>query len=374
MFNSVVLLRKSSRLINLSISRCTYSTAAASATGGHDDFMFPSVRRLLTEYNLNYGQVKPSGPQGRLLKGDVLQFITASNLKPADLFKLAPTSSTSSQQPATQSATAATATATTSTTSTQSATTTTTSSKTVKPPQFEDIPHNNIRKVIATKLTQSKQTVPHMYMTVQCEIDKLLSLRTVLNATSPTKISVNDFVIKACALALRDVPAANARWDEKTGTTVPSKSIDVSVAVATERGLITPIVTNTDMKSLGAVATELKDLAGRARIGKLKPEEFQGGTFSVSNLGMFGITHFNAIINYPQAGILAVGGGRKIIKNKSLTLDELDAATDATGLLAGGTGPSVSNVIDVTLSGDNRVFDDEIAANFLDTFKKYISN
>ncbi|EFA84160.1 pyruvate dehydrogenase complex [Heterostelium album PN500] len=342
----------------LNNGRCMYSSSSSSA--GHDDFMFPSVRRLLTEYNLKYSQVKPTGPQGRVLKGDVITYVQSNNLKPADLKSLEPTTTT----------TTAAATATT-TTENKSTTTTTTQGFNVKPPQFEDTPHNNIRKVIATKLTQSKQSVPHMYMTVQCEIDSLLSLRTVLNANSTSKISVNDFVIKACALALRDVPAANCRWDEKAGKTINNPTVDISVAVATDRGLITPIVGKTDTKSLGNIATELKDLAGRARIGKLKPEEFQGGTFSVSNLGMYGITHFNAIINYPQAGILAIGGGRKVIKNRAYTLDELDSLDTTT---AAAAGPSVSNVIDVTLSGDNRVFDDEIAATFLDTFKKYISN
>eukprot|EP01133_Synstelium_polycarpum_P002325 gene2325-2634_t len=184
------------------------------------------------------------------------------------------------------------------------------------------------------------------------------------------KISVNDFVIKACALALRDVPEANAKWDEKKLEIVMNKTVDVSVAVATDRGLITPIVTKTDTKTLAGIATELKDLAGRARIGKLKPEEFQGGTFSVSNLGMYGITHFNAIINYPQAGILAIGSGRKIVKNAVFSIDDIDSYVPGQA----APSPSVVNVIDVTLSGDNRVFNDETAATFLETFKKYLAN
>ncbi|EGG18449.1 pyruvate dehydrogenase complex [Cavenderia fasciculata] len=351
---------RKSLLLNASTNtRRLYSSSSSSSGGHHGGDMFPSVRRLLKEYGIGYNDVKATGPQGRVVKGDVLNHVTSKNIKPVDLKSIISTTTSSSTQ--------------TKPTTTTISTTTTTNTTVVKPPSFEDIPHNNIRRVIATKLTKSKQEVPHLYMTVQCEIDQLLELRTKLNNMQSTKLSVNDFIIKACALALRDVPEANARWDENKKEAVRNGTVDVSVAVATDRGLITPIVTKTDSKSLGQVAIELKDLAGRARIGKLKPEEFQGGTFSVSNLGMFGITHFNAIINHPQAGILAVGAGRKIVKTSSIIhdIDNYAHPSVPSGVV---DVPQVANVIDVTLSGDNRVFDDEIAAKFLEKFRSYVSN
>ncbi|EGC38457.1 hypothetical protein DICPUDRAFT_8113, partial [Dictyostelium purpureum] len=313
--------------------------------------LFPSVRRLLKEYGINNSKdVKATGQKNRLLKGDVLKYINSKSLKPLPKDKLIPPHSASP--------------------STTTTTTTTTASK--PEPQlntiinkqtnhkviYEDIPNNNVRRVIATKLTQSKQQVPHFYMTVECELDKVLELRKTL--PDNVKVSVNDFVLRACALALRDNPLANAKWSDKEGQVVMNNSVDISFAVSTDRGLITPIIANTDKKQLGQIATEAKELAGKARDGKLKPEEFIGGTFSVSNLGMFGISTFSAIINYPQAGILAIGTGRKVIRSVVSDVPYVP--------------PTIANVVDVTLSGDNRVFDDEIAAKFLQSFKKYLSN
>jgi len=217
---------------------------------------------------------------------------------------------------------------------------------------YELQPLSAMRKVIARRLTEAKQTVPHFYLTVDCEIDELLEVRKELNARAEnTKISVNDFVIRAAALALKQVPGANASYDE-SGILLYEHA-DVSVAVSTPGGLITPIVKSAETKGLGTISGEMKDLAGRAREGKLKPEEYQGGTFSVSNLGMFGVTDFAAIINPPQGCILAVGAGqqRPVVKDGAL---------------------AVATVMSCTLSVDHRVVDGALGAEFLAAFKKLI--
>ena len=210
------------------------------------------------------------------------------------------------------------------------------------------------RKVIARRLVESKREAPHFYLTLDCNIDRLLQLRQEINAKrEKDKISVNDFVIKASALALKQVPAANASWTE---TAVRLYQVaDVSVAVATPNGLITPIIRGADSKSLSAISTEMKDLAARAREGKLKPEVYQGGTFSVSNLGMFGIREFAAVINPPQGAILAVGAGeqRPIVKDNAL---------------------AIATMMSCTLSVDHRVVDGAIGAEFLAAFKKLVED
>jgi len=220
--------------------------------------------------------------------------------------------------------------------------------------EYIDEPHNNIRKVIAKRLTESKRDVPHYYLSMDCNLDELVRLRTTINENveKEAKISVNDFIIKAVAKALIDVPQANSAWADDYVRTF--KHADVSMAVSTDKGLITPIVTRADVKSLSQVATEAKELAGRARANKLKPEEYQGGTFTVSNLGMFGIKHFTAIINPPQACILAVGGAQKHV------------VADGKG------GFKEASVMTVTLSSDHRVLDGAVAAQWLNAFKKYI--
>jgi pyruvate dehydrogenase E2 component (dihydrolipoamide acetyltransferase) len=218
---------------------------------------------------------------------------------------------------------------------------------------YELQPHSNMRKTIARRLTEAKQTVPHFYLTVDCVIDDLLAARKRINEENDLKISVNDFVIKASAIALKRVPAANASWDEE-GVLLYDHA-DISVAVATPSGLITPIVKAAENKGLEAISTEMKDLAGRARESKLKPEEYQGGTFSVSNLGMFGIKDFAAIINPPQGCILAVGAGeqRPVVRDGAL---------------------AVATVMSCTLSVDHRVVDGAVGAEFLAAFKKLIEN
>src|SRR5436305_4620594 len=220
------------------------------------------------------------------------------------------------------------------------------------PPHTEK-PHSAMRRVIARRLAESKQTVPHFYLSIDCTIDELLKVRKELNGKSETRISVNDFVIRAAALALRQVPAANASWSDDA--IILWERVDISVAVALDDGLITPIIKGADQKGLAQIARESKDLAERARAGKLKLEEFQGGTFSISNLGMYGIREFAAVINPPQGGILAVGLGeqRPVVKDGQLT---------------------VATVMTCTLSGDHRVVDGAVGAQCLAAFRKLVED
>ena len=225
---------------------------------------------------------------------------------------------------------------------------------------FEVIAHDNMRKVIARRLTEAKSTIPHFYLTVDCQIDALLKLRGEINAAAPGKdgkpaykVSVNDMVIKALAKALRAVPDANVTWTD-AGMLKHSK-VDVGVAVSIPGGLITPVVRDADVKPLSVMANEMKDFAGRARERKLKPEEYQGGTTAVSNLGMFGVKDFAAVINPPHATILAVGAGeqRAVVKDGAV---------------------AVATVMSVTLSTDHRAVDGALGAELLDAFRRYIEN
>ncbi|MCC6204290.1 MAG: 2-oxo acid dehydrogenase subunit E2, partial [Hyphomicrobiales bacterium] len=229
---------------------------------------------------------------------------------------------------------------------------------------YELIPHDNMRKTIARRLVEAKSTIPHFYLTLDCELDALLKLRQQLNDAAPVrktdkgdqpayKLSVNDLVIKALALALRDVPTANVSWTDTN--MVQHKHADVGVAVSIPGGLITPIVRRADEKSLSAISNEMKDLAARAKTRKLKPEEYQGGTTAVSNLGMFGIKDFSAVINPPHATILAVGAGeeRAVVKKGEIT---------------------VATVMSVTLSTDHRAVDGALGAELLGAFKRHIEN
>ena len=221
---------------------------------------------------------------------------------------------------------------------------------------YDLIPVNNIRKVVARRLTESKQQVPHFYLTVDCKIDELLKVRTDLNARAKDgefKISVNDMVIKAAAVALMQVPAANASWSDDG--IKQYKQADISVAVAIDDGLITPIVRNANGKGMLAISNEMRDLSTRAREGALAPEEFQGGTFSISNLGMYGVKDFQAVINPPQGCILAVGAGeqRPVVRDGAL---------------------AIATVMSCTLSVDHRVVDGAVGAKFLAAFKALIED
>jgi pyruvate dehydrogenase E2 component (dihydrolipoamide acetyltransferase) len=232
--------------------------------------------------------------------------------------------------------------------------------KLFEPGSFEEIPHDSMRKTIARRLVEAKTTIPHFYLTVDCELDALLKLREQANASAPQqdgkpvwKLSVNDFVIKALAMALIRVPDANVAWTENA--MLKHKNADIGVAVSIPGGLITPVVRKAEQKPLSVIASEMKDYAARARARKLKPEEYQGGSSAVSNLGMFGIKNFSAVINPPHATILAVGAGeqRVIVKNGA---------------------PAVATLMSVTLSTDHRAVDGALGAELLGAFKEFIEN
>lgn len=286
-------------------------------------FASPLARRIAANEGLDLAQLAGSGPHGRIIKADVERAISEGVGKAG---KAAPQEAVEKPAPAPMS--------------------------TDNPfePEFELQSLNNMRKTIARRLTESKQNVPHFYLSVDVELDKLLDMRKELNARADGafKLSVNDIIIKAVGIALRKVPAANASWSDD-GLKL-YKQADVSVAVAIEGGLITPVVRDAGNKGLEAISNEMKALAGKARDGKLQPEEYQGGTFSISNLGMFGIDQFQAVINPPQACILAVGAG----KEKAVVKD---------GAL------SIATVMTATLSVDHRAVDGAVGAEFLKVFK-----
>jgi pyruvate dehydrogenase E2 component (dihydrolipoamide acetyltransferase) len=224
---------------------------------------------------------------------------------------------------------------------------------------YDLVPHDNMRKTIAKRLVESKVTIPHFYLSIDCRLDQLLAARERVNARAPKegpgayKLSVNDFIIKALALALRDVPAANATWTEQG--MLRHKRIDVGVAVAVEGGLFTPVIRHADLKTLSEISNEMKGLAARARARKLAPHEYQGGTTSISNLGMYGIQSFDAVINPPHATILAVGAGeeRAIVEGGKIV---------------------IANMMSCTLSCDHRVVDGALGATLLNAFKGYIED
>lgn len=221
---------------------------------------------------------------------------------------------------------------------------------------FTEVANTTMRKIIAQRLSEAKRNIPHFYLTIDCRIDSLLETRKKLNSNAPEgergyHISVNDFVVRAVALALRQVPAANASWTEQA--VLIYHDVDVAVAVAAPGGLITPVVRRADAKGLGVISNEIKELSARAKDGKLAPEEYQGGGFTVTNLGMFGIKEFAAIINPPQSCILAVGAGEKrpVVDNGAL---------------------AIATVMTCTLSVDHRSVDGAVGAEFLAAFKRYI--
>nr|KAF6325408.1 pyruvate dehydrogenase complex component X [Myotis myotis] len=222
---------------------------------------------------------------------------------------------------------------------------------------FTEIPASNIRRVIAKRLTESKSTVPHAYATADCDVGAVLKVRQKL-VKDDIKVSVNDFIIKAAAVTLKQMPSVNVSWDGEGPKQLPF--IDISVAVATDRGLITPIIKDAAAKGIQEIADSVKTLSKKARDGKLLPEEYQGGSFSISNLGMFGIDEFTAVINPPQACILAVGRFRSVLK---LTQDE-----------EGNDKLQQQQFIRVTMSSDGRVVDDELATRFLESFKANLEN
>ncbi|MBO1360952.1 pyruvate dehydrogenase complex dihydrolipoamide acetyltransferase [Acetobacter sacchari] len=280
-------------------------------------FASPLAKRIAKDAGINLANVKGSGPNGRIVKRDV----EAAKTAPAAASKGA-------------AAPAA-------------------------PGGFTSTPLSSMRKVIARRLTESKTTVPHFYVSIDMQLDALLALRSQLNKASPEdgpdafKLSVNDMLVKAAALALRRVPGLNVSFTEDA--LIQYNDVDISIAVSIPDGLITPIIRQADKKTLREISNETKDLVARARAGKLKPEEFQGGSFSISNMGMFGVTSFSAIINPPQAGILAIAAGEKraVVKGDAL---------------------AVATVMTATLSADHRVVDGALGAQWMSTLRSIVEN
>ena len=294
-----------------------------SSNKGNRVFASPLARRLAAEKGIDITIIKGSGPHGRVVKADIENAVSSPSAPP----KVQQLESYDDPNVKTN----------------------------IYGMAYKEIPNNNIRKVVAKRLSEAKQTVPHFYLTVECILDNLLAARKELNdkANGEFKLSVNDFIIKAAAMALKAYPAANVAWTDDA--IQQYLKADISVAVSTPNGLITPIVKAAEDKGLRAISDEVKDLAGRAREGKLVPEEFQGGSFTVSNLGMYGIKEFAAILNPPQGCILAIGAGeqRPIVDNGQI---------------------EIKTVMNCTLSVDHRSVDGSVGAEYLQIFKQYIEN
>ncbi len=312
--------------------------ANGQAPSGERIFASPLARRMAKQAGIDLSSLKGSGPNGRIVRAD----IQAAQAGGAPAAAKAPAAApAAAAEPAAAPLGKATAPA------------------IVAPHKL--VPHSTMRKVIAKRLSESTATIPHFYVSMDIEIDALIALMGQLNGKSPPKeapgaylITINDMVIKAAAATLRKVPAVNASWTDDGMAFYDD--VDISVAVSIPDGLITPIIRQADVKGLATISREMKDLAGRARAGKLKPEEFQGGGFSISNMGMFGVSSFTAIINPPQSAILAVAAGRKRpIVNKD-------------GELA------VATVMTCTLSVDHRVADGALGANWMRAFKQVVED
>lgn len=295
-------------------------------------FASPLARRLANEAGLDLFALTGSGPHGRIIERDVKTALSGGARKAAP--EVRPVSL--AEAPSAEA-----------------------TRKFYAPDSFEEVPHDSMRKAIARRLTESIQTVPHFYLDVDCEIDALLRLREEFNAAAPKrgdgspewKTSVNDYIVKALALALQRVPAANVTFTPES--MLKHKASDIGVAVAIPGGLITPIIRNAQAKTIREISDEIRDLAGRARERELKPQEYEGGVSAVSNLGMYGIKNFSAVINPPQSTILAVGKGeqRMIVKNGA---------------------PTIAAIMSVTLSCDHRAVDGALGAELLAAFKTLI--
>lgn len=298
-------------------------------------FASPLARRIAKEASLDLRAIPGSGPHGRILERDIRAAIGVGGAEPA----------AAAPRPADAPAAHGVA--------------PDTVKQLFEPGSFEEVPHDSVRQTIARRLVEAKSAIPHFYLSVDCELGALLALREQINASAPEdkdgnpafKISVNDFVIKAQALALRDVPDANVSWTDSV--MLRHKHCDVGVAVAIPGGLITPIIRKAETKTLSAISNEMKDRAARAKARKLKPEEYQGGSSAVSNLGMLGVKNFCAVINPPHATILAVGAVEKrvIVKDGQ---------------------PAVADMMSVTLSTDHRAVDGSLAAELLAAFRNHI--
>jgi pyruvate dehydrogenase E2 component (dihydrolipoamide acetyltransferase) len=300
----------------------TAAPAAAISNDGTRIFASPLARRIAADQGLDLAKITGSGPKGRIVKADVSGAPAPASVSAPPPMAAAPAASL----PSSASVEAL-----------------------YQGRSYKTVPLDGMRRVIADRLTEAKQTIPHFYLRRDIQLDTLLKLRSEVNAgleARGVKLSVNDFIIKACAMALQSVPAANAVW--AGDRVLQMEASDISVAVAIEGGLFTPVLQDADSKSLSKLAVEMKDLAARARSRKLAPHEYQGGSFSISNLGMMGIDNFDAVINPPQGAILAVGAGKK----RPVVSDD--------GTL------SVATVMSVTMSVDHRVIDGALGAELLD--------
>ncbi|MGA7490234.1 MAG: pyruvate dehydrogenase complex dihydrolipoamide acetyltransferase [Xanthobacteraceae bacterium] len=312
--------------------------SAGTGTGANRVFSSPLARRLAREAGIDLARIQGSGPHGRVIARDVAAAKSGKGLAGPAVPTAPSAAPPALQAPSDEKIRAL-----------------------FEPGSYETVPHDNVRKVIARRLLEAKLTIPHFYLTLDCDIGRLLAAREEINAAAPRdkdgkpvyKISVNDFVIKALALALQRVPDANVTWTE--AAMLRHKHSDIGVAVAIPGGLITPVVRQAEQKSLSVISNEMKDFAARARARKLKPEEYQGGASAVSNLGMYGIKEFYAIINPPHATILSVGAGeeRAIVRN-----GRIEAA----------------HVMTVGLATDHRAVDGALGAELLGAFKGLIEN
>jgi pyruvate dehydrogenase E2 component (dihydrolipoamide acetyltransferase) len=324
----------------------TQGAPVAAKGNGHDAvgdriFVSPLARRMALQSGIDLAALKGSGPNGRIVKVDIEAVLSGARPEAAPAPSVAPVAAPAAPPGS--------------------------SARGQAPPAAPIaiiaphtlVPNSNIRKVVARRLVEAKQTIPHFYVSMDIEIDALLKLREELNAKSPKdgpsafRLSVNDLIIKAAAITLRRIPKVNASFTDDA--IVLYSDVDISIAVSIPDGLITPIVRKADQKGLAAISSEMKDLAGRARAGKLKPEEFQGGGFSISNMGMYGVSEFAAIINPPQAAILAVAAGqqRPVVKNGAL---------------------AIATVMTCTLSVDHRVVDGALGAEWLAAFKTIVED
>tara|TARA_B110000003_G_scaffold74905_1_gene76394 strand:- start:775 stop:2061 length:1287 start_codon:yes stop_codon:yes gene_type:complete len=296
-------------------------------------FATPLARRLAKENGVDLGSINGSGPHGRIVKNDILNINALSPIANQETLE-DPVLRTNTVQASGSSV-----------------------KNLYADREFKEIPLNSMRKTVATRLTEAKQNIPHFYLRKEIKIDELLQVRSRLNAhlaERNNKLSINDFIIKSCALALQSVPMANAVWAEDK--ILQLKPSDIAVAVSVEDGLFTPIIRDADEKSLSNLSKEMKELAEKARSKKLMPSEYQGGSFSISNLGMFGVDDFDAVINPPHGAILAVGRGlKKPIVNDDDTI-------------------SVANVMSLTLSVDHRVIDGALGADLLQNIAKYLED
>jgi len=314
------------------------TAAPQTSPSGDRVFASPLARRLAKEAGIEVSRIQGSGPHGRIIARDVEGAKSGKGMKPAGAPSATPSAPAIAPSMSDAQVRAL-----------------------FEEGSYEVVPHDGMRRTIAQRLTQSMQTIPHFYLTMDCNIGKLLAAREEINAAAPKdkdgkpvyKLSVNDFVLKALALALQRIPDANVSWTE--GGMLKHKHSDVGVAVAIPHGLITPIIRHAESKSLSTISNEMKDFAARARARKLKPNEYQGGTTAVSNLGMYGIKDFTAVINPPHATILAVGAGeeRAIVKNGKI---------------------EIAHIMSVTLSCDHRAVDGALGAELIGAFKALIEN